>query len=138
MTYQIASGHDNVAGLVDVTSITPAGSEAFFPHVAYGNYSPGALRVRADGAVYETGFASTTWVFTVLLGAQYTYLYDTFQADATNGNRVTIATRNRGGVFANYNARLILPQRPELEYRPDPRFVFQNVEVQFTRLAVLV
>jgi len=31
MTYQIASGHDNSAGLVAVTSITPAGSQAFPP-----------------------------------------------------------------------------------------------------------
>lgn len=137
MTYKIASGHDNAAGLVDVTSITPSGSETFFPHVAYGNYSPGALRIRADGAVYETGFASTVWTFSVLLGAQYTYLYDTYQADATNGNKVTIATRNRSGAFANYNARIILPQRAELEYRPDPRFVFQDVEVRFARLEAL-
>jgi len=137
MTYQIASGHNNAAGLVDITSITPSGSSAFTAPQAYGSYRPGVQRVRADGAVYETGFAEAVWAFGVLFGAQYDYLYTTFAADATNGNAVTIATRNRNGDFANFNARIILPPRAELDYRADPRNPFLTVDVRFARLEAL-
>lgn len=137
MTYSIASGHNNAAGLVAITSITPAGSTAFFAPQAYGTYRPGLRRVRADGAVYETGFAEATWTFRVMFGVQYDYLYTTYATDATNGNRVTIRTRNRNGTFANFNARLILPQRADLDYRSDSRFPFENVEVRFARLEAL-
>lgn len=137
MSYKIAVGHDNAAGLVDITSITPSGSTAFFEPQAYGAYRPGIRRVRADGTPYETGFAEAIWTFAVLWGAQYTYLYATYATDATHGNKVTIATRGRDGAFANFNARLLLPQRADLTYRPDSRHPFRDVEVRFIRLAAL-
>jgi len=137
MTYQIASGHDNSAGLVAVTSITPAGSQAFPPLRARASYQPGVLRVRADGAFYETGFASAVWTFDVLLDLQYGYLYTTYAADATNANKVTIRTPNRLGVFTTYNARIVLPPRRDLTYVADPRHPFTDVKIQFNRLEAI-
>lgn len=137
MTYSIASGHDNAAGLTALTSLIPSGGTAIRNPFSYGSYRPGVRRVRPDGVAYNTGFAEAVWTFRVLFGDQYNLLNDDYANDETNGNKVTVRTPGPDGAFANYNARILLPERADLVITPDSRRPFMDVEVRLIRLEAI-
>lgn len=113
-SYALAVGYNNAAGLVNVENIIPTGGTRFYPPDSYGRYDPGQVRIRADGAVYLAGFASTTWLFKGITRLQYDYLSDTYCGSSIAG-KVTIRTlTNDPSTYANFNAILILPKLVDL------------------------
>ena len=134
--YQIAAGNNNVAGLVAIESITPAGDHAFFCPRGYGFYNPGDFKIRGTGLMFNSGFPSVTWRFTVMTFEQDYYLRNTIFGDsAAWSGLVTVRTdARREGTFANYNAVLILPKPVELTWRAP---VFVDYDLLYTRLVAL-
>jgi hypothetical protein len=135
MPYQIAADHDSAGSLVTLTTITPSSDLVFFEPLAFNGFTPGRQVILGDGSIKEVGYAATVWGFGVLTDGQYQYLYDTYAS--LNDGKVTIQTRGRDGDFANFNARIILPPRASLQYRPDDRRVYTDVSVRFIRMVAL-
>lgn len=102
MTYQIADGHDNEAGLTIVTP-QPACEGIFYPKDI----------ISASGDVYETGAAYCEWRFgPELLETSYAALLTQFGLTIAKTNEVTIRTMSdpARATFANYNALIIRPR----------------------------
>jgi hypothetical protein len=128
--YGIAVGWNNTP--TNVESIVPTSDRKFFPPTAFSSFSPGTIRVRADGQLYETGFESVTWRFSVLTRKQYQYLMTTY---STGGNSysgpVSIETIGPAGTYITRNAIMILPTLPELTRQ---FIAYRDVDVRFIRL----
>ena len=112
--YQIAAGHNNAAGLANVETLTDAGGNLFKPPSALGTYQAGEVVPTLSGSIAVVGSAFVVWNWTMLT-TQYAYLKTTYCAGGYTG-LVTIRTATEQyAVYANYNARLILPQVGELQ-----------------------
>jgi len=102
MTYQIATGHDNAAGLADVTP-QPASPGILYPRRVYA----------ASGDVYEDGTPYTLWGYKDILPAdEYAALLTAFGLASAVSALVTVRTvaGEDRTTFANYNARVIKPR----------------------------
>lgn len=135
--YKIAAGYNNAAGFVNIEAITPTGDRNFAPPQAYAGFSPGVLRVRADGLRYVAGFQTIIWQFSVLTAAQWRYLMDTY---STGGNsysgKVTISSRGVDDAYASYNAIINIPPLPELESGRKWKN-YRDVVIRFTRAVAI-
>lgn len=127
MPYQIASGHNNAAGLTTVT-IQP-----YCPGIGY------TFVMDGDSVADIKGDGSTTWVYATLTAAQFDTLLNEFGLDynTTPSKKVTIRTtvndnatgHNRN--YANYNAVITAPPKPRFEW-------FQkNIEFTITAMEAL-
>lgn len=132
--YQIAAGHDNAAGLVNIEAITPSGDKTFYPPAGVGTYNPGEFRIRGDVSLYIAGEASCEWVFSSLTRAQVRYLMTTYCASSYSG-KVTIRTKTDNiNTYANYNAVMVLPKLTETE-RNYTRY--RNYRIRFIQVTAL-
>jgi len=129
--YALAAGHNNAAGLITLSK-TNVGGRPIFVRGA-GGYRPGELVVNLAGGLAPLGFASETWIVSVLLYAQYEWLRNTFCAGGYSG-RVTVRTRTDGLAYANYNAILHVPASGELT-RVLGRY--ENVELRLLEMVAL-
>jgi hypothetical protein len=133
---KIAAGHNNVAGLVSIESITATGdSRPYSIPTAWFNYVPGQFKVRTDQTIYIRGKPSTAWVFTYMTKNQLVYLQDTYCAGSYDGN-VTIRTRLRdNGAYLNMNARMLVPFNAQTTNRLGK--LDKPVRVSFTNLELI-
>jgi hypothetical protein len=130
--YKLGNAWNLPAGSCTNVEAISAGGQYFYPPSAYSAYNPGSVKLRVDGQVYNTGFASVDWKFDTLFRDQWRYLQQnyTFGGNSYSGT-VTAVTLNPAGTYAPYNAVLILPNLPQLERN----FVaYRNVIVKLTRL----
>ena len=107
---RIASGHNNVAGLQLITSLS-AGGVAFlepWEHPA-DSWRRGVRRLTLAGTARREGFPAVRWRSGLLWLPQYQLLANTYEG------RVTVRTRALGGAYANYNATLLLPDAADFE-----------------------
>lgn len=121
-TYQVAQGHDNVAGLTDVTP-QPASPGLLYPREI----------VAADGTVYEDGAAYTRWAFEPLISAaQYSALLSQFGLTSARSAQVTVRTVTDAArtTWDTYNATIVRPA--DAQYRRgfwrDVVFVIKGLE----------
>ncbi len=132
--YGIAAGWNNTPS--NIEGITPTSDRKFFPPTAFSSFNPGTIRVRADGQLYETGFESVTWRFSVLTRKQYQYLMTTYSTGSNSySGKVSIRTIGVDGNYADYNAIMILPTLPELTRQ---FIAYRDVDVRFIRLTAQV
>lgn len=112
---EIASGHDNAAGLVRVNTVTDTNGAALTdPIVLFSRSTRGQARTGLGGYNGRVGKPSQVWVFPFLLLAQYKKLKDDYEE--TSGGAVTVKTTLDGITYANYNATLFMPDYSELEF----------------------
>lgn len=135
--YKLAAGYNNAAGLVNIESIIPTGDRAFSPPQGYASFSPGVLRVRADGLRYVAGFQTILWIFSLLTAAQWRYLQDTYTVGGNSySGKVTVANRNEDGSYSNYNAIIYVPPLPELA--SNRKWLnYRDVEIRFARAVTI-
>lgn len=134
--YQIAAGHNNAAGLVNIGAITPSSGIPFPEPVARPNYTPGNHKIRLDGLDYVTGYAAHTWLMPFLDWRHYAYLQTTYCAGGYSG-LVTIRTRYMSVAYANYNATLRIPTPDEILDK-NVGWGYNNlIPLTFTRLVAL-
>lgn len=114
--YQIATGHNNAAGLTLVTAITGSGLTAFVDVQGVGQATLGEKVVTVGGRTKRNGFSSTNWISGYLTVAQLAYLRTTYGEQSASGGLVTIKTTLDNVTFSNYNAVLDLPDPATLEY----------------------
>lgn len=111
MTYQIADGYNNAAGLASFedTANRP-------PRMA--QIAPGRRRTDHDRITKEDGYFSCELIFDYLSPSEFDALLTQFGLDysGNTSNAVTISLpRNSDRTFANYNAVIALPNALELE-----------------------
>jgi hypothetical protein len=105
MTYQIAAGHDNEAGLT-----------AIDPQPRMSQLAPGRRQVAGNGMVYEDGFETATLDYGYLTKVQYDALLTAFGLDSAASAQVTIRVpRNSDRTFQNYNAVIVRPASLNLD-----------------------
>lgn len=104
MPYQVATGHNNAAGLTTIV-----------PQPATSEIEPGLLRQGGDGLFYEDGFKRTTLKWSRLTSAQLAALYTAFGWSATvASSAVTLRLKdNSDRDFANCN---VIADRPRARY----------------------
>ena len=100
--YQIAAGHNNVAGLQKLALVVATSNIAFPDPAAQQNYNPGKTVMRLDLKTTKVGVKSQIWMMGVTW-EQYRYMQTTYEG------YVTIRTRWQNNAYANYNASLIVP-----------------------------
>lgn len=133
LDYQLAAGHNNAAGLVNVENMTSGGYTLHAP-TGLGTYSPGEEVVRGDGSITYDGQASVIWEFDLLEPTLLEYLSTTFCAGGYTG-LVTVRTRTRSTGYANYNARMIVPTPREIG--KVEALGFPKVEIAFVRMVAI-
>jgi len=128
---KIASGWNVGSGsLVDITAVTDGTNHFADPKSQY-FYTPGQRLIRADGSVYNAGFAEVTWQFGIMFFNQLYYLQQTYCSGGWSG-QVTILTNTLNPVsFSRLNAQMILPQPSELKAQMG---WYVDVPVKFTML----
>ena len=134
--YRIAAGHNvPLANLVNIETIIPSGDRRFYPPRSFGTYSPGAIRVRADGRLYFAGFPSLTWKFSILTIAQFKYLQTTYCNNSYSG-KVTIYTKlDDNSTYVRCNAIMVLPVLNTLD--TSAFRVFKDVNIEMRRIEVI-
>lgn len=114
---KIASGHNNVAGLIAIEALIPSGDVAFQPVRNYGTFDVGQVKTRLNGRPYFAGRQSSQFISQVMTVSQFKYLKDTYCAGGYSG-LVTVRLRpNTPASYTNYNATLVLPKEADLQYR---------------------
>lgn len=104
---QIASGANNVAGLVNIEAIAVSG-EYFVGVNDLGAWRVGSPVLYGDGVSGTQGFISTRWVSGHITLEQYNYLYTTILSNSISA-WVTIKTRALNpATYANYSAILTI------------------------------
>lgn len=123
MAYQIADGHNNAGGLVDITP-QPACEGVRYPvHVMGG-----------DGTPKNKGAAFAIFRYSGELNEssdQFTSLLTQFGLSSALFNDVTVSIINEDrATFTNYNGRIIKPFNTEYKkaYYRDIEFVIINLE----------
>ncbi|GIV82095.1 MAG: hypothetical protein KatS3mg051_1449 [Anaerolineae bacterium] len=109
MAFQVAQGHDNVAGLVDVV-VEPRHSGILYPRVI----------IAASGQKYYDGQPYAEWRWDYLRKATYQDLLTQLGlSDAVISAPVTVRLlKNDFTTWANYNATAFLPDMgTQIEYR---------------------
>lgn len=110
---QIATGHNNTAGLTNIEAILVDGNY-FVAADDLGNWSFGTPVLYGDQTNGTQGIASTSWISGNITFAQYNYIYTTLLGGSISG-RVTVRTRvNTPGTYANYNAILTIKSPAEI------------------------
>ena len=136
--YKIAVGLNNAAGLSNVETVFTAFLGRPFAVVSSGIASQGVKRDTPGGGIATSGSQIVTWTIATVSEVQYDIFQDTYAKDtgAMSGD-VTIRTRvSASSTFANYSAKMRLPDRGELEKVPGMK-MFSNVVITFTILAAL-
>lgn len=133
--YQIATGYNNAAGLVNIENITPSGSRAFDAPDGLSKYRPGGQAIiRGNGTITWTGYPSTEWEWSLITLQQVRYLMTTYCASGYSG-LVTIKTQTDNiEVYANFNAVMTLTPLPEFP------LLYPEIapyKVRFTRMVAL-
>lgn len=99
MTYKVAIGHNNTAGLTDIT-----------PQPRTPRLLPGEVIYAASGLVYEDGAYTTRLLYNALSWSAYTALLAQFGLTSAKSAAVTLRLRkDTDNTFANYNAILVRP-----------------------------
>ncbi|MHC4558867.1 MAG: hypothetical protein ACYS80_16365 [Planctomycetota bacterium] len=136
--YQIASGYNNAAGLVLITSLTD-GTNTFVEPTGLFTQRRGRREVRGNGIVGRSGFQSSQLISDMLV-SQYWYLVDNYEGF------VTVKIPVGSTTWANYNAILSLPDPAEMEQVSfagsdhEHNFVgpgFRSVQWSLSRLAAI-
>ena len=106
-TFQVAIGHDNAAGLANVSPFQPRSAGLKYP----------ARVIAPDGTVILKGLPYTEWIWDFQDVADYGTMLGEFGLSATTPTAsalVTIKTLESDfSTFANYNATAPLPE-PEM------------------------
>lgn len=129
---QIASGANNVAGLVNIETIAVSG-DYFVGVNDLGAWRVGATVLYGDGLSGTQGSISTKWVSGHITFEQYNYLYTTLLSSSISG-WVTIKTRALNpATYANYSAILTIPTpdtlNGDLGYFPNFVWAFTKLEL---------
>ena len=131
--YQIAAGNNNAAGLVNVETLADSGGNLLKPPRALGTYQAGEVVPTLSGSIAIVGSAFVVWNWTVL-STQLAYLNTTYCAGIYTG-LVTIRTvTTQYDTYANFNARMVIPQIAELQRTS---YGFVDVPVRFVELEAL-
>lgn len=105
--YQIADGHDNEAGLTELTLLDPPLFAAYADGLLTEWHDYEARQWSGDRQLVPVGRAWVAWRFFRLTRDEMAYLRGNF------GAAVTIRTLDKGATdanaFANFNATLVLP-----------------------------
>lgn len=126
----ICAGYNQPLGnLLPIALIKVNGRNFAEPKVQY-FYSPGKQLIRADGSVYNSGFAMVNWLFGLMYFDQYPYLQSAYAGGGWSGP-VTILTTLNDVTFSRMNAQMIIPQQTALKSHMG---WYVDVPVQFTRL----
>lgn len=117
MSYQIAAGWNNAAGLADVNTLGPVGGEKLNMPRAFPLVNAGTRRYRGDLTSTISGTVVQRWDFTAAYYDQYIYVKETFCGTGrTYSGKVTIRTRLYDtDTYANYNAVLEVPFQSEID-----------------------
>lgn len=129
--YKIAVGHDNVAGLTLITSITD-GADLFVEPQALGTFNLGLGQIGSDGSLVFQGFASLIWNMTMTT-RQYVYWRTTYAGGGYSGNVTIRTTTERSDTYANYDAVMLIPQVSEADRTGD----YYRVALRMTRLEII-
>lgn len=130
----IAAGWNVALGsLVTLTSITPAGDEAFGGVESTPLYDPGIVKIDGNGNVFLQGYATAKWKLTRLTYLQWYYAYVNWGINSMSGP-VTIYTPlwSQNGTYTRMNAILTLPKPPDMRHQ----YRYTEAEFTFTRLKV--
>lgn len=121
MTYQLADGHDNAAGLAAVTP-QPACEGIFYPKEI----------IAASGIVYNSGMPYCVWKYGPELPEDdYNSLLNQFGLASAKTNEVTVKTISDAArsAYSNYNATIVKPQpRYQMGFYKDVAFVIKLLE----------
>jgi hypothetical protein len=130
--YEIIADHDNIGSLVNIETIKPTSDTRYFcPPQGYALYDPGLLReLLYEALLYEAGYATTTWLFSVLTRLQYEYLRDTYAAGGYRG-LVTIRTRTDRVAYDYFNATIDIPKLTTVQKQDK---VFFDFPIRFLRM----
>lgn len=127
---QIAANHDNTAGLTAFEAITAPNDRRNFWPPREVDYQGGAVQFDADGDIYLEGYPSVDLLWGSLTWRQWYYLRNTYCAGGYSGD-VTIRLLLDNLTYANYNAKLIIPQTANTEQyfkdRPDFRAQIRKI-----------
>lgn len=131
--YKIAAGYNvPLISLTDITAVTDGVNHFVDPKAIY-SYTPGQRLIRADGSVFNAGFAEVSWIMGILFFTQLPYAMTTW-CNGTWSGPVTILTSLANiGSFQRMNAQLILPQPTELKSQMG---WFVDAPFKFTMLTV--
>lgn len=122
MSYEIAAGWDNEAGLVEI---------AKQPRLV--TMTPGRRQTAGDGLIYEDGFMTAALEYGFLTPAEYDALLTAFGLSSAASAKVTIALpQNEDRTFAHYNAIIIRPEAPRFE-----RGLWLDVSFPLTRIEMI-
>jgi len=132
--HQIAAGHDNAAGLVNIEDITDGSGYAFLFVRSVGQYVPGELVPTLNVSIAVLGVTKITWTWAALRTSQYEYLKDTYGGGGYTGLVTIRTTTTVKGTYANYNARMLLKPEAELQWFPP---YYRDVAVDFIDLEAL-
>ena len=136
--YQIAVGNDNPGGLAKLEGLVVSGASLPFPPVTNFQFvDPGVFRIRANGIIFVSGFVSLTWRLDGGIDAvMEKYLRDTYCGSGYSG-LVTIKTDlETNGTYANYNAVMYLPKRPETNV-VNGSLIFAPYNIRFVRIKAI-
>ena len=131
---KIAVGHNNAGGLATLEGTIPSGGTPFLPVTAYPNYDPGAFQIRGDGRYTTAGFATIVWALGAVTWRQERYLRDTYCGGGYSGLVTVRTVAETDGTYANYNATVQLPKRPDGQ--PVGQ-AFRDYEIRFIRLVAI-
>jgi hypothetical protein len=105
--YKLASGHNNVGGLVAITSITD-GTNTLDEPLGVSTVSRGVRRFTLEQPKFS-GTQTAALVFSRMTIGLHKYMIDNYEG------LVTVRFPIDGNTFANYNATLIIPSKADLE-----------------------
>jgi hypothetical protein len=105
--YQLAAGHNNVAGYTVISEITD-GTTTLDEPLVRPTISRGVRRFTLAQPKFS-GTAFAALVFTRMSGEMLEYMKDNYEG------LVTVRLPLDGSTFANYNATLIIPDPADLE-----------------------
>lgn len=113
-SYALGAGHNLPLGsLVNIETIVPGSSVAFYPPSAYGAFNPGEFIIRQDDLIYQSGFPVCQWAWVgnpqgKMTWEQARYLQDTYCNGGYSGF-VTIYTQTDDpGMYQRFNATMKL------------------------------
>lgn len=107
---QIASGHNNTAGLTLVTSLQDANNVNFVKVRGWPFRRRGQRIVRGDGTTAFVGYESVQWVSSGMTIAQYAYVLANLEGLVTIKHPLTSVS------YTNYNAILTMPDERDMEW----------------------
>ncbi len=127
-SYQLAEGHDNTAGFVEMRNVI-AGGERLAYITSLGTYQAAREIVGLDGIVRDDGDDTFEWTFAWMSPEQLAYIQTNFLNGARSGP-VTVETLTNAGDWVEVNAILTLPRTLSLngEYFGPVIFTFTRAE----------